>query len=79
MAAKSKKNTIPLDTSKVMTSVSSVVSFMKEQIANDLLEANTKGHISLSDDDLRKVCFYVESSMTKSFTKASSQIENSLK
>ena len=71
---KSKKN----DTSKVMLTVSSVVSFMKEQVVNDLIEANNKESLDLSKEDLRKICFYVESSLTNSFVKASSQIENSL-
>lgn len=71
---KSKKN----DASKVMLTVSSVVSFMKEQVVNDLIEANNKESLDLSKEDLRKICFYVESSLTNSFVKASSQIENSL-
>jgi len=70
------KNIDPL---KVMESVSSVVSFMKQQVTSDLVEAKNKGSIELSKEDLRKICFYVETSMTNSFVKAYNQIENSLK
>ena len=67
------------DVSKVMSSVSSVVSFMKEQVNSDLLEAKNKGNIDVSTEELRKICFYIESSMTNSFVKASGQIEHTLK
>ena len=68
-----------INTGKVMSSVSSMVSFMKEQVVSDLVEATTKGSITLSNEELKKICFYVESSLTNSFVKASGQIESSLK
>ncbi len=77
MSRKIKK--APINTSKVMSSVSSVVTFMKEQVANDLLNAKNQGTLDLSTEELKKVCFYVESSLTNSFVKASGQIESSLK
>ena len=75
MPAKIKK----VDSNKVMSSVASVVNFMKEQVASDLFAATQKENIDLSSEDLRKLCHYVEVSLTNSFTKASSQIEASLK
>ena len=68
-----------IDRAKVMTTVSSVVSFIKEQISSDLLEAKSKGHVKLDNDDHKKICFFVETSITNSFVKASGQIEESLK
>ena len=67
------------DTTKVMTSVSSVVSFMKTQVTNDLMQAKSQGKIEIDVENLKKICFYVESSLENSFSKASSQIEASLK
>ena len=64
---------------QVMASVSSVVSYMKEQVASDLVTAKNSGKIDLTSEDLKKICFYVETSLTNSFVKASGQIESSLK
>lgn len=64
---------------EIMTSVSSVVNYMKQQVKSDLVEAKHKGSIDLSEEDLKKICFYVESSLTNSFTRASDQIESLLK
>ncbi len=76
--ARKVKNT-PVETGKVMASVSSVVNFMKEQVATDLMMANNRGDIKISKEDLQKICFYVEASLANSFVKASGQIESSLK
>ena len=40
---------------------------------------NNETSLNLNNEELRKLCFYVESSMTNSFIKASNQIELSLK
>ena len=68
-----------VDKNKVMLTVSSVVGFMKEQVVQDLMAVNSNNETSLNNEELRKLCFYVESSMTNSFIKASNQIELSLK
>ena len=77
--SKSKKETNEVSTSKVMASVHSVISFMKERVTADLVEASSQGKINLSDEELRKICFYIDASLTTSFVKSSTQIENSLK
>ena len=77
-AKKTKNNAKVIDSSRVMSSVATVISFMKEQVVSDLMEAKNKGSIELSQDDLKKICYYVETSMTNSFVRASGQIENSL-
>ena len=77
MAAKKVKPEV--NVGKVMASVSSVVSFMKEQGASDLVNAKSSGKIDVSPEDLKKICFYVETSLSNSFVKASGQIESSLK
>ncbi len=77
-AKKNKNNTKVIDRSNVMTSVATVVSFMKEQVVTDLIEAKNKGAVDISQDDLKKICYYIETSLTNSFVKASGQIENAL-
>lgn len=72
------KNSKKINPTKVMTSVSSVVSFMKSQVANDLIEAKNKGKIEIDAETLRKICFYVEASLDNSFSRSSNQIESSL-
>jgi len=68
-----------VDASKVMASVADVVDFMKKSVVSSLNDATGQGKINLDSEELRKVCFYVEASMTTAFTRASGQIENSLK
>ena len=64
---------------EVMSSVSSIIDFMKQQVVSNLIEANAKGSITLEEETLRKVCFYVETSMTNAFTRSSDQLENTIK
>ena len=64
---------------KVMTAVSSVVDFMKQQVTANLSEASSQGKIDVDQEELRKICFYVETSISESFIKASSQIQNAIK
>ena len=78
MNKKTVKKTKSNDTSKVMSSVASVVDFIKQSVVSNLKDANDQSKISLSDDDLRKVCFYVEASIESAFAKSSGQIEKSL-
>ena len=68
-----------VDNTAVMSAVASVVDFMKQQVKVNLSEASNQGKIEVSNEELRKICFYVEASMAKSFTAASSQIESTLK
>ena len=59
--------------SKMMSSVSRVVSFIKEQVRNDLVtQRNTLGGID--EDSLKKICSIVESSIQANFLKSSSEI-----
>ncbi len=74
-----KKGKPEVNVGQVMASVSSVVSYMKEQVSSDLVTAKNSGKIDLTSEDLKKICFYVETSLTNSFVKASGQIESSLK
>ena len=66
------------DKNKVMAAVANVVDFVRQQIRVNLAEAVNQGKIELSRDQLEKVCFYAESSVTSSFVKASGQIENAI-
>ena len=63
---------------EIMSAVASVVDFMKQQLRSDLSEANSKAKIELSREQLEKIVFYAENSITVSFGRASGQIENSI-
>ena len=63
---------------EVMSAVSNVFDFVKQQIKANLSEAVSQGKIDLSREQLEKVCFYAESSVTTSFVRASGQIEKAL-
>ena len=60
---------------EVMGAVVNVLDFVKQQVKMSLTEAASQGKIELTKDQLEKVCFYTESSITTSFIKASGQIE----
>ena len=64
---------------EVMSAVATVINFMKEQTVSDLVEASGSGKIKLEKDELKKVCFYIEASIDKSFMKSSGQIEAKLR
>lgn len=74
--SKKDKNT---DTTKVMSSVASVIDFIKVSVVSNLKDANDQGKVNITDEELRKVCFYVEAGIETAFSKSSGQIEKSLK
>ena len=63
---------------EVMSSVANVIDFIKQQLKLSLHEAASQGKINVTTEELKKVCFYAENSVTTSFIKASDQIENSI-
>lgn len=64
---------------KVMTSVSTVLSFIKERLEADIKEAAVKEMIDVDKKQIDKICALAKSSIDASFFKSASQIENSLK
>ena len=63
---------------EVMTTISSVIDFIKQQIKVDITEANSHAELGLSREQLQKICYYAENSVTTSFIKASDQIESAI-
>lgn len=59
--------------SKMMSSVSRVVSFIKEQVRNDLVTQRSKLD-GIDEDSLKKICAIVESSIQANFLKSSAEI-----
>ena len=72
---KSTKNNTKGD---VMRSVASSIDFIKSQIASDLLTAKSQNMLELEIDQIKKIARIVESSIERSFSKTSSQIESKL-
>ena len=64
---------------EVMSAVANVIDFAKQQLKVNLTEAVSQGKIEITKAQLEKICFYAETSITNSFTRASDQIENSIK
>jgi hypothetical protein len=58
-----------------MSEIANMVEFMKTQTRKNLIEANNQGKIDLSEDQIKKVCFYIDASIGNAFTRAASQIE----
>lgn len=64
--------------SEVMSAVSSLVDYMKKQTTMNLVEAANQGKVKIDQENLRKICSFVEASMTQSFINASTQVESKL-
>lgn len=60
--------------SKVMRSVANVVSYMKQQVVVDLLNASNKGIVKMEKSEIERLGRVIESSLDASFSKASSEI-----
>ena len=59
--------------SKMMSSVARVLSFIKEQVQNDLVtQRSALGNVD--DDSIKKICSIVESSIQANFIKSSGEI-----
>jgi hypothetical protein len=61
---------------EIMTATASIVDYMKQQVRTNLVNANNEGKINVSKEDLRKICSYIDSTMSNSFSRASGQLEN---
>lgn len=59
----------------VMAEIAQMVEFIKSQTKKNLLDAKSEGKIDLNEEQLKKVCFYVEASIGNSFSRTASQIE----
>lgn len=60
--------------SKVMRSVANVVSYMKQQVVVDLLNASNKGLVKIEKSEIERLGSVIESSLDASFSKASNEI-----
>jgi len=60
--------------SKVMQSVSNVVSYLKSQAIQDLYNSSNEGTISVERSELLKIGRILESSIEASFSRASNEI-----
>lgn len=60
--------------SKVMRSVANVVSYMKQQVVVDLLNASNKGIVKMEKSEIERLGRVIESSLDASFSRASSEI-----
>lgn len=60
--------------SKIMRSVANVVSYMKQQVVIDLLNASNKGLVKIEKSEIERLGRIIESSLDASFSKASSEV-----
>jgi len=64
---------------KVMPSVSKVISYIKEKINSDIKEAKLKGMIDIENSEIEKLCSIMEASVDRSFFQSSNEITRALK
>ncbi len=58
----------------LMVEVGSLISFIKTQLVSDISEARNDKILDLSDEDVRKIVFVVNSSIDKSFMRGSNSL-----
>ena len=59
---------------KIMTSVSTVISFIKERVRIDMQHAAQKGLINMTHDELERTCNVIESSIEASFSRSMNEV-----
>jgi hypothetical protein len=59
---------------EVISSVSNLIAFIKERVANDLITANSSKMIELDKEDLRKLNYVIGASIDKSYSQGSSEL-----
>ena len=63
---------------KVMPSVSSMMDFIKSQVKNSLIEANTKKIIEIDRNELEKISSIVEASIEHAYGRGMNEVINAL-
>lgn len=64
--------------SKIMGTVTESVRFIKDRLKNKIYESSTSEGLDLSDDQVRKLLFVVESSIDESYNRTMTQIMNQI-
>ena len=64
---------------EVMSTVSEVIDFIRTQVVSDMKTASDKGLVKIDDNNLRRLSSILQESITASFSKSASQIENKVK
>jgi len=65
--------------SRVRTSVAELITFSKEKCASNIKESHSRGDITMSEDDLRKIVNLVDMSVSQAFSLGFSNIESALR
>jgi hypothetical protein len=68
-----------INTRSVRNAIHNVVSFIKENTANNLVEATRQKKLDLNPEQLRVLVSIVQASIEESFVKASGEIDRALK
>ena len=67
-----------MSNSKVRGSIADMVAFIKEKTVENIVNSANSQDISLTDEDLAKVCNLVDSSVSQAFMLSIGTIEKSL-
>ncbi len=65
--------------SKIMRSVSNIVAFIKSSTTTTLFEANNRGMINVDEDELRKICNLLETSISNAYVKSSRDLTSTMR
>tara|TARA_Y100000768_G_C23399054_1_gene416490 strand:+ start:230 stop:448 length:219 start_codon:yes stop_codon:yes gene_type:complete len=64
---------------EVMTGVKNVISFIKERLKNDMIEASNKNLINIEKSELGRTFDFIDQSIDASFFKSSQEIIEAIK
>jgi hypothetical protein len=65
--------------SKIIRSVSNIVAFIKSNTTTTLFEANNRGMINVDEDELRKICNLLETSISNAYVKSSRDLTSTMR
>ena len=79
MPRKTTTTSSPVNETNVMTSVSSVIGFIKTHVSSKLVEASNRNLFQIEETELRKINDLLGPLIDEAFVKSSGEIINSLK
>ena len=64
--------------SKIMVSVSETITFLRDQLKNEIVEKQNAENLNLDKEQVRKICAIVDNSIRTSFNRSMNQIINAI-
>ncbi len=64
---------------EVMTSVATIVDFIKQQVKKDIVKCKNEGYVDLDESDIQKLTNILDASIASAFSRSSTEVINVLR